>query len=208
MHKAESRCNNTYSARDELLALMMAVPTTIHKPKKQVKNSKNNSNNEEVSFMLQMAVKQIAANIDLKGLMQVIAKTGHTDLALQMLAGVYKTPNIPKQVLLYIDNVQQVCTMERYDPWEDQVYYSYYKNKSKHIYVLKDTDTSIICSENYKDYEQSWSSGKDLKSFSVKLPEMETAYSSYSLSTWMAGENVAETGFTRNIENIYTEDIF
>ena len=168
-----------------------------------MKNKNNYSNNEEISFMLQMAIKQIAANIDLKGLIQVIVKTDNTDLALKMLAGVHKTPNIPKQVLLHVNNVQQVCTMESYDPWEDQVHYSYCKNKSKHIYVLKDTDTSIISSENYKDYEKSWSSSKDLISFSVQLPEMETVYSSYSLFTWMAGEIIS--GSQKLSKEIYND---
>ena len=170
----------------------MAVPTTIHKTKKKVKNKNNYSNNEEVSFMLQMAVKQIAANIDLKGLMQVIAKTGNTDLALQMLAGVYRTPNLAKKVLLEVNNTFHQCTLGSYNPWEEEIHFSFQRNKSKHIYILKNVNVEEITFENYKDYEQSWSSSKDLKGISVQLPEIETAYSSCALATWMGAEVVIE----------------
>jgi len=95
-----------------------------------VKNSKNNNNKISVEsglFTLQLAVEYLQnAGISSKGLIEVILKTGNSELAMQVLADKYKTPNLPKQVKLK----ESVCTMISYDPWENQVFYNYERNKT------------------------------------------------------------------------------
>lgn len=164
--------------------------------------NKNNSTTNEGFFVLQTALKQIANNIDLNGLLEVVLKTENAELATRMLAGVYKTPNLPKKVILK-DNKNvgdAICTLIHYNPWDNMVSFSYQKNKKVHIYVDKDCD-AVITADNYQEYRKSWSDGT--KPITIALPEMETATDSVSLDTWMSSDIDTPIEFSREM---YTLD--
>ena len=177
-----------------------------------MKNSKNRNNTVETvgTFMLECAISHLQnVGISSNGLLEVILKSGNPELAIKVLAGKYKTPNLPKQVSLK----ETVCTMVSYDPWLNEVSYSYERNKTKHIYVNSEYLESydlVVTHENYKELEVNWSSCKNPKGITITFPEMETMTDFCCLATWMEAEMIvpAEKEFTRNIENIYTEDIF
>jgi hypothetical protein len=155
-----------------------------------VKNKINISNTTESFFVLQTALKQVSSNINLKGLLEVVLKTENPELAVRMIAGDYKTPNLAKQVIL-LDNNQvgkAVCSLIEYNPWENMVSFSYMRNKKKHIYVSKDCNDTIT-EENYKNYEKSWNSS-ETKSITVVLTEKELATDIVTLQTWMDAEVV------------------
>lgn len=167
--------------------------------------NKNNSITNEGFFVLQTALKQIANNINLKGLLEVVLKTENPELAVRMLAGDYKSPNLPREVIL-LDNKNvgdAVCNLINYNPWDNMVFFSYEKNKKIHIYVDKDCD-AVITADNYQEYRKSWSDGT--KPITVVLPEMETATDSVSFQTWMSSEIVVggPVEFSREVE--YTLD--
>ena len=170
-----------------------------------MKNKNTSVNTNEGFFVLQTALKQIANNIDLNGLLEVVLKTENAELAVRMLAGVYKTPNLPKQVILK-DNKNvgnAVCSLINYNPWDNMVFFSYEKNKKVHIYVDKDCD-AVITADNYQEYRKSWND--NTKSVTITLPEMEKATDSVSFETWMSSEIVVNspTEFSREVE--YTLD--
>jgi hypothetical protein len=175
-----------------------------------VKNKNTSVNTNEGFFVLQTALKQIANNIDLNGLLKVVLKTENPELATRMLAGVYRTPNLPKQVILQ-DNKNvgdAVCSLIEYNPWDNMVSFSYEKNKKVYIYVDKNCD-AVITADNYQEYRKSWSDGT--KSVTVTLPEMERATDSVSLETWMAASivgNEDEFDYTSEFTRKKQEDIF
>ena len=167
--------------------------------------NKNNSTTNEGFFVLQTALKQIANNINLKGLLEVVLKTENPELAVRMLAGDYKTPNLPREVIL-LDNKNvgdAVCSLINYNPWDNMVFFSYEKNKKIHIYVDKDCNVEIT-HENYQQYKKSWSDGT--KPITVALPEMETLTDSVFLETWMSSEIVVDAPIEFSREVQYTLD--
>lgn len=173
-----------------------------------MKNSKNTGNTNEGFFVLQTALKQVSSNINLKGLLEVVLKTENPELAVRMIAGDYKTPNLAKQVIL-LDNNQvgeAVCSLIEYNPWENMVSFSYMRNKKKNIYVSKDCNDTIT-EENYKNYEKSWNSN-ETKSVTVVLTEKELATDIVTLQTWMSSEIVvsAPVEFSRENGVDYTID--
>lgn len=155
--------------------------------------------------MLEYATKYVANNIKFEGLMEVIRQSGNPDLALQFLSGQYRAPNLHKSVK-FEDG--KICTLQGYNPWEMRVSYTYTRQKTKSIYVLKSTVESNveINEENYQSYAENWSSSKDLKSVEVKLSQTEEVSDTCYLSAWMGAEVVieAEQEFSRELN--YTID--
>jgi len=172
-----------------------------------VKNKNNKISVESGLFTLQLAVEYLQnVGISTKGLLEVILRTGNAELAMQVLADKYKTPNLPKQVKLK----ESVCTMISFDPWLNDVNYSYERNKSKHIYVNADKleEGVVINYENYKDHEVNWSASKNPKGITICFPEMETITDSCCLATWMEAEMIvpAQVEFSRENGVNYTID--
>jgi len=182
---------------------MMAVPT-IHITNTNVKNKNNSNSYSQSDFMLEYATKYVANNIKVEGLIEVIRQSGNPDLALQLLSGQYRAPNLHKSVK-FEDG--KICTLQGYNPWETQVSYAYTRQKTKSIYVIKSTIESgiEINEENYQFYAESWSSSKDLKSVDVLLSQTEEVWDTCYLSKWMDSEVVIEAKqeFSREI---YTLD--
>lgn len=168
-----------------------------------MKNSKNKNSTVETveTFMLECAILHLQnVGISSNGLLEVILKSGNPELAIQVLAGKYRTPNLPKQVSLK----ETVCTMVSYDPWSNEVTYSFEKNKSKYIYVNADKfeEGVVVNYENYKDHEVNWSASKNPKGITITFPEMETITDSCCLATWMDAEVVIEAKkeFSRELD--------
>ena len=81
------------------------------------------------------------------------------------------------------------CTFVSYNKWDDKVNYSYLVNDTKHIYIAKDTDTSLITEDNYKDYEIVKYSD-NCKTFYVKLSAMITVKSDCYLRTFLGCKKI------------------
>ena len=120
------------------------------------------------------------ASVD--ALVEIIAATPDSSLAIAMLFGGYESPVITEVVIN--DSTKEIFYFVSYNIWSKEVTYKYTENKRKHIYVSKDLDTSVITLDNYKEFEISWSSDK-AKSFNLILPELVTKTSSMHLSKWV-----------------------
>ncbi len=164
------------------------------------KNNYNKTSVESGVFTLELAISYLQnVGICTKGLINVILRTGNNELALQMIAGKYEDPELEKSVIM--DNKK--CLLLSYNPWDMQVSYVYSRNRTKSIYVLKSED-AVITLDNYKDYEQSWSSSKELKNVTITLPEIEDVFDNCYLSKWQEAEVIVPVEFSRDVN--YTID--
>ena len=128
--------------------------------------------------ILRVALGTVFPKEKIDSVLEVINATPSPDVATLILLGIYEEPTIEDNAVIN----DKDCTFVSYNKWNDQVRYSYLVNDTKHIYIAKDTDTSLITEANYKDYVISYSN--DCRSFSVKLAAMITVTSDCYSSTW------------------------
>ena len=121
-------------------------------------------------------------------LLEVIVATPNPEMATEILLGVYVQPEIPNAVI----NVQGLeKTLVSVDYWTNTVYYSYEEEVKKHIYVHKDTDTSLINLENYEMFRKNYAD--DVKSFTLATGVFKEMKSQCSIQDWLS-QNVKDYG--------------
>ena len=135
---------------------------------------------QEFSKVYKSALECKFHGISVNNLLTVIYNTPNAEIAMEMVLGIYEQPEI-EQVVCSEKGVKY--TFESYNVFDQEVRYSYSKNKSINIYVGKDVDKTQITHENYQEFRRSWNSN-ETESFDVVFPEMETIYTEMSLSAW------------------------
>ena len=118
----------------------------------------------------------------------IIANTPNPEHATALLLGIYEEPEI-KGLSKMICNVPR--TFVSYNPWTNNVRYSYLEDKKIHIYVEENTDTSLINIENYKEFEVRYRSS-GVKSFSFKTGEVYESTDTCDLENWNAYNDYVE----------------
>jgi hypothetical protein len=103
--------------------------------------------------ILTIALGTIFPKENIQSIMEVISATPNPDIATEILLGIYQEPAVCESVM--IDGKQ--CFFISYNKWDDQVKYYYITKESKHIYVKKDTDTSLINESNYEEFAVKYS---------------------------------------------------
>jgi hypothetical protein len=118
---------------------------------------------------------------------EIIANTPNPEHATALLLGIYEEPEIKGHLKLIRDVPR---TFISYNPWTNYVTYSYLEEQKEHIYIKEDTDTSLITSENYKDFEVRYSS--NVKGFHIKTGEMIKRTDSINVDNWNASADYVE----------------
>lgn len=114
------------------------------------------------------------------GLMEIINNTPNTELAAEIILGLYKEPTVSEQSVL--DG--RLCTLMNYNKWNGDVTYSFTTVKKKQVYVKKDVPEESITAENYKEHEVS----KDGQWIYVTFPnETENRTAWIQLKSWELG---------------------
>ena len=133
-----------------------------------------------MQFIIEKAIEGILVNKSkAKELAEIIARTPNPEHAINLLFDNYVRPMFD----MFKKDKDNEYIFKEYDVWENKVKYSYSKPKTKHIYIKKNTDKSLITHENYRDFEVSWSNG-ETEGFTIKFPEMETGETTCSKETW------------------------
>jgi len=91
--------------------------------------------------------------VNSKSLMEIINVTPNPELATEILCGLYEEPKLPSEVIGGISYKNAVLTLLEYDKWSDKVKFSYTKEKTIGVKISKNTDTSLITLENYKEFQ-------------------------------------------------------
>jgi len=103
--------------------------------------------------ILTIALGTIFPKENIQSIMEVIGATPNPDIATEILLGIYQEPVVCESAM--IDGKR--CFSISYNKWDDQVKYYYITKDSKHIYVKKDTDTSLINESNYEEFAVKYS---------------------------------------------------
>lgn len=144
--------------------------------------------------IIEVALKGRFGTDDVTDVMAVVMATPNPEMATEILLGVYQPPILESVVM---DSRGCVKTMTSADCWASTVHYSYREEVTKHIYVDKDCDTSLITLENYQDYAVDYEHD-NRKSFQVLTGEFRDRTSSCSFAEW--------SNYTPHVEEIKEED--
>jgi hypothetical protein len=144
--------------------------------------SKNNTEQTSFSKVYRAALESKYQGISIDDLLTVIYSTPSAEVAMELMLGIYEHPELETDVIS--SNSGNRLTLTNYDMFAKTVSYSYEENKKVHIYFEKGIDRTLITHENYLDYKQQYSNGKDLDSMYVILPEIEKNHSSMDLNSW------------------------
>ena len=147
-----------------------------------ISKSKNNTEQPNFSKVYRAALESKYNGVSVDDLLTVIYNTPSAEVAMELMLGIYEQPELETYVIS--TNSGNKLTLLNYDMFQRTVSYSYEENKKVHIYLEKGIDRTLITHENYLDYKQQYSSGKDLDSMYVILPEMEKNHSSMDLNSW------------------------
>ena len=130
--------------------------------------------------IIEVALKGRFGVEEVTNLMEVIGATPNPEMATEILLGVYTQPKLESVVM---DSRGCIRTINSIDYWAGNVHYSYSEEITKHIYVDKDFDTSVITPENYKDYSVDYNKD-NITSFTVRTGEFRDKTSSCSFAEW------------------------
>lgn len=137
--------------------------------------------------ILTIALGTIFPKENIQSIMEVITATPNPDIATAILLGIYEEPVVCASAM--IDGKQ--CFSISYNKWNDQVLYYYMTKDSKHIYVKKDTDTSLINESNYEEFSVQYHSEKAI-GHRVTLSNDIKIQNHMYLSTWNSKPMVEE----------------
>jgi len=138
--------------------------------------------------ILTVALGTIFPKENIESIMEVIGATPNPDIATAILLGIYEQPVI--QASAVHDNKD--CHFISYNKWDDQVHYSYMIKDSKHIYVKKDIDTSLINENNYEEFSVSYHSDNAI-GYRVTLSNLVAVKSHMYSETWNSKPMVEES---------------
>jgi len=114
-------------------------------------------------------------------LMEVIGVTPNAEMATEILLGIYEKPTFCNNVL---DSGKRERTLLSVDEWNRNISYSYEEEITKSFYIHKDTDTSLITDENYKEFVID-SNNDDAKWFNFNTGVFTTRTGSCDFAEWI-----------------------
>jgi hypothetical protein len=119
-------------------------------------------------------------------IMEVIGATQNPEMATEILLGIYEQPKIPNAV---VNSQGLVKTAVNIDYWCHKVTYSYEEETRQHMYVDKDTDTSLITLDNYQEYQRDYGSD-NITSFYLPTGQMTIRKDSCDFSDWLSQDEL------------------
>jgi hypothetical protein len=117
--------------------------------------------------------------IDVDNLLEVVMATQNTTVAVELLCGLYKSP---EPIVSPVTKGDRECHFESYDKWTDQVHYSYQQADTKSAYFPEGTKATDVTMENFESLKVSNSSNADW--LSIKTGEYSLRQDRMSLSQW------------------------
>lgn len=115
-------------------------------------------------------------------LMEVIGATPNPEMATEILLGIYEKPTFCNNVL---DSRKRERTLLSVDEWTRTIYYSYEEEITKSFYIHKDTDTSLITDENYKEFVIDSSNNDDAKWYNFNTGVFTTRKGDCDFAEWI-----------------------
>jgi hypothetical protein len=110
-------------------------------------------------------------------LMEVIVATPNPEMATEILLGVYQEPIVPEMA-----NANK--TLVSTNHWTRTVTYFMEVEVTKHIYIHKEADRSLINIDNYEEFVLPYSHN-DSVGYSLPTGEMKTVEKETDLTTWL-----------------------
>ena len=134
-----------------------------------------------------LAIKFDSMNQD--ALLRVIEATPNPEVAAMMLIGLFEEPKIAKESTIRLN-----AKLDRYDPFKDEVHFTYDYIPSKDAYFHNDVDPIDITLENFDELkiQGSW---YDLES------DERANYTKRSLATGLAKRSNSDTTLARWIDS-------
>jgi len=126
-----------------------------------------------------IALGTIFPKENIESIMEVVLATPNPDVALSILLDIYEEPIVQETAVIAEKN----CTLISYNKWDNKVKYSYETPDTKHIYVQKDIDTTLITEDNYEEFKCNISKN-DCKSHIVILSTMRKVVDGCYLEYW------------------------
>jgi len=132
---------------------------------------------------LELAYAGTTVNID--SLLEVIGGTSNTEIAGEILLGIYEEPAFEKYVTL---DGNKNYAFTHYDKWAERVHYMYLKKKQINRYVKKDDmEYYKTCSlEEFTGLSNPW--GNDMTTIYRESLEDEKVFTDCNASTWRSGK--------------------
>jgi hypothetical protein len=127
-----------------------------------------------------IALRTVFPKENIESIMEVVSATPNPDVALSILLDIYEEPVVQETAVIAEKN----CTLIDYDKWTCKVKYSYETPDTKHIYVQKDVDTTLITEDNYEEFKYNTSKGHDYKSHLVTLSTIRKVVDDCYLEYW------------------------
>jgi hypothetical protein len=87
--------------------------------------------------ILELALK--SAPINTKNLMRIFKATGNAQVATEIALGIFEEPEVPYHCSLYIDSMYHDAKLVEYNPFTDEVRFSYTPCEMKRGWVPKGT---------------------------------------------------------------------
>jgi hypothetical protein len=129
--------------------------------------------------ILTVALGTVFPKQNIESIMEVINATPNPNIATAILLGIYEEPVIQRSAV----SDDKDCYFVSYNKWDDQVQYSYMIKDSKHIYVKKGTDTSLINENNYEEFSVNYHSDNAI-GYRVTLSNLVKVKSHMCSETW------------------------
>ena len=129
--------------------------------------------------ILTVALGTVFPKQDIESIMEVINATPNPEIATQILLGIYEEPVIQSSAVYN----NKDCYFISYNKWDEKINYYYMINDSKHIYVKKGTDTSLINENNYEEFSVQYHSDNAI-GYRVTLSTLVKSISETHVSNW------------------------
>jgi hypothetical protein len=110
-------------------------------------------------------------------LMEVIVATPNPEMATEILLGIYEEPVVPEMA-------NETKTLVSVNHWTNMVTYSEQVDVTKHIYIHKEADRSLINIDNYEEFVLPYSHN-DSVGYSLATGERKTVEKETHLTTWL-----------------------
>jgi hypothetical protein len=112
-----------------------------------------------------------------KDLIEVIVATPNPEMATEILLGIYEEPIVPEMA-----NANK--TLVSTNHWTNTVTYSEEVEVTKHIYIHKEADRSLINIDNYEEFVLPYSHD-DSVGYSLPTGKRKTVTNETHLTTWL-----------------------
>jgi len=129
--------------------------------------------------ILTVALGTVFPKQDIESIIEVINATPNPEIATQILLGIYEEPVIQHSAVYN----NKDCYFISYNKWDEKVNYYYMINDSKHIYVKKGTDTSLINENNYEEFSVQYHSDNAI-GYRITLSTLVKSISETHISNW------------------------